>query len=251
MTTHADTTCEFLPWDSEFFGHRIGRVCGDTMDQGLAQAADRWAIENSIRTLYFLARSDDPATTRTAEKHGYTLADVRMTFERAVDLAPSRAMSPASGYAIRQACLTDVPGLQKIAAAGHVGTRFANDPHFARERVQAFYSTWIALECQGRAQQVLVSASREGEPLGYISCHLGPNGTGEIGLVGVNERYRSNGLGSALVRAALSWFLSQQVRRVTVVTQGNNKPAQRLYQKNGFLTQNVQLWFHKWFPESD
>ncbi len=250
MTTHTDSTCKFLPWDSEFFGHRIGRVRGEIMDEELALAVDRWAAENSIRTLYFLAQSDAAETTCTAEKHGYRLTDVRMTFERELRVAHPEWISTASGFTIRPASLADVPHLQEIAAKGHVGTRFASDPHFPRERVRAFYSTWIDLECRGRAQQVLVAASEAGEPLGYISCHVDPNGTAEVGLVGVNESYRSNGLGSALVRSALSWFLSQQVSRVTVVTQGNNKAAQRLYQKNGFLTQNVQLWFHKWFPEN-
>jgi len=33
---------------------------------------------------------------------------------------------------------------------------------------------------------------------------------------------------------------------VTVVTQGLNVPAQRLYQKSGFLVSSVYLWYHLW-----
>jgi hypothetical protein len=31
------------------------------------------------------------------------------------------------------------------------------------------------------------------------------------------------------------------------VTQGKNIAAQRLYQKNGFLIRDLQLWYHKWY----
>lgn len=250
MRTDTVSPCEFLPWDTEFFGHRTGRVTGDILDEAKAEAVDRWAAENAIRMLYFLGRSDHPATTRVAENHGYSLVDVRITFERVLNAGSVGTVASSLGFAIRPASLADVPTLRSIAATGHVGTRFANDPHFSPERVRDFYATWIALECQGRARQVLVADPKNGTPAGYISCYLGPSATGEIGLVGVSETYRSNGLGSTLVRAALDWFESQGTRQVTVVTQGNNKPAQRLYQKNGFLTQNVQLWFHKWFPEN-
>jgi hypothetical protein len=36
-----------------------------------------------------------------------------------------------------------------------------------------------------------------------------------------------------------------------VVTQGNNLAAQRLYQTCGFLSRDLQLWYHKWYPVWD
>ncbi|HEY5912941.1 MAG TPA: GNAT family N-acetyltransferase [Verrucomicrobiae bacterium] len=246
MNTEPIPPCEFLPWDTEFFGHRIGRVHGDTLNDELASSIDKWAADNSVQTLYFLARSNDPTTTRTAESHGYSLNDIRMTFERTIRPEDPGLLGADSEVPIRAVLPEDVGGLQEMARKGHDRTRFANDPHFSRERVQAFYATWITLECQGRAQHVLV-ASGKGGPMGYISCHLSANGVGQIGLVGVSEKFRGNGIGFKLVRAALSWFGSHGARQVIVVTQGNNKGAQRLYQKCGFVTQDVQFWYHKWF----
>jgi len=36
-----------------------------------------------------------------------------------------------------------------------------------------------------------------------------------------------------------------------VVTQGRNLAAQRLYQRNGFVTASLQLWYHRWFPREN
>jgi Acetyltransferases len=81
--------------------------------------------------------------------------------------------------------------------------------------------------------------------VGYISCRVATE-TGDIGLVAVDGKCRGLGLGDQLVSQALSWFAAQGARRVTVVTQGLNVPAQRLYQKSGFLVSAVQLWYHLW-----
>ena len=43
------------------------------------------------------------------------------------------------------------------------------------------------------------------------------------------------------------WFEKQGLKRIIVVTQGRNCQAQRFYQKNGFMTDSLEYWFHKWF----
>jgi len=89
-------------------------------------------------------------------------------------------------------------------------------------------------------------AEHDARPAGYISCHLKQDGSGQIGLVGVDDGARNLGLGRQLVQSALGWFREHEAREVTVVTQGNNVAAQRLYQSSGFLTSAVQLWYHLW-----
>ncbi len=249
MRTPTDNLCELLPWDTGFFGCRIARVSGDSLDQPKAEAIEQWCAENSVAGLYFLARSDDPGTTLTAETHGYSLTDIRVTFERV--LAPEMPVPVHHGSeaAVRPVHPDDLPILQDIARSSHERTRFSNDPHFAPERVRAFYARWLELECQGRAEKVFVAVSPNQDPVGYISCHRSGS-SAEIGLVGVAPGYRGNGLGYKLVLSALSWFEGEHAKDVTVVTQGSNKAAQRLYQRCGFLTKSVQLWYHKWCPKT-
>jgi dTDP-4-amino-4,6-dideoxy-D-galactose acyltransferase len=245
--------CELLPWDTEFFHRRIGRVCADTLRPELAVQIDKWSQNNRIQGLYFLSRADDPVTLLTAGQRGFGLVDIRLTFERKVVSLPDPACSDLpAGISIRPAVPEDLAGLQTIARMAHTTTRFFNDPNFPRERVEHLYSTWIALEVQGRARIVLVAASAASQPLAYVSCHLEPRRKeGQIGLIGVSAEVRGKGVGKSLVLAAMDWFRTHEVREVTVVTQGNNRVAQRLYQQCGFLSHDLQLWYHKWYPISD
>jgi dTDP-4-amino-4,6-dideoxy-D-galactose acyltransferase len=253
MSVPDPVPCELLPWDTEFFHCRIARVCGETLRPESAAQIDDWNRCNRIRGLYFLARADDPMTIQTAEQHGFGLVDIRIAFER-VFLRPHNPAGSdlPAGVGIRPARPADLAGLQAIARTAHTTTRFFNDPHFPRQRVEDLYSTWIAQEVQGRAQTVLVAVRAANPPLGYVSCHLDPvRGEGLIGLVGVSAEVRGRGIGKSLVLAAMDWFRTQEAREVTVVTQGNNQAAQRLYQQCGFLSRDLQLWYHKWYPILD
>jgi ribosomal protein S18 acetylase RimI-like enzyme len=84
--------------------------------------------------------------------------------------------------------------------------------------------------------------------VGYITCDIENNRRiGRISLVGVDESAARMGIGSSLVYSALNWFYKEKIPKVIVITQGRNYDAQRLYQKCGFKTISVQLWYHKWF----
>lgn len=238
-----EAPAELLAWDTDFFRRRIARVRGDTLDEARASHLAEWCRSNRVECLYFLARAGDSETIRSAEKHGFNLVDVRVTLERKTGAAENAVL--AGG--IRPARAADVPVLQSVARTAHTDTRFFSDVHFSRERAEDLYATWIALECQGRAQAVWVAASPADDPLGYISCHIdSERRTGQVGLVGISEGSRGRGIGKNLVFAGFNWLAAQGVTDVTVVTQGCNIAAQRLYQRCGFITKNLQFWYHKW-----
>jgi dTDP-4-amino-4,6-dideoxy-D-galactose acyltransferase len=231
--------CEYLAWDSQFFGFRIGRLGDHSLTSESAAEAQHWAQANRIDCLYFLAGSDDPQTVSVAQNSGFELVDIRITLDRNVD-------GPREGTtAVRPFQRQDEAALRTMARLSHRDSRFYFDGRFPKERCDALYETWIRRSLEGWADAVFVADC--GAPAGYISCHLGSPGTGSIGLFAVGPEYQHRGLGGQLITAALEYFRKNGVQRVTVVTQGRNTAAQRAYQRNGFLTQSVQLWYHRWF----
>jgi ribosomal protein S18 acetylase RimI-like enzyme len=140
----------------------------------------------------------------------------------------------------------DVEALRVMAATNHDDTRFFHDRHFPRERSRELYARWIEKSCHGAAAAVLV-AERQGQLLGYLTMLQPAPGCGQIGLCGVAPTARGMGLGRALVAEAQRWFHGQGLMQATVVTQGRNLNATRLYERSGFITEHLQLWFHRWF----
>ncbi len=240
----SEAVCEFLPWDSEHFGFRIGRVLGDTLDANNVVAIDEWARVEGIRCLYFLARPDDAMTIRLARQHHYSLVDVRMTLAMRLGAPEPRAVPVRE---IRAAGERDVPILEQIAEGSYVDSRYYFDPGYTEELCSALYRRWIRNSVEGYADRVLTIVDG-GHPAGFITCHLEQQGTrGRIGLVGVGGGHRGAGLGAALVAAAVAWFTGEGAGALSVVTQGRNIAAQRLYQGAGFRTTAVGLYHHRWF----
>jgi dTDP-4-amino-4,6-dideoxy-D-galactose acyltransferase len=233
--------CRYLSWDSGHFGVRIGRVNATRLTAALLADIDRWANSHSIDCLYFLAEPD-PLTMRLAAGMGFRFVDARTTFEAQLP----RPASSEETRSIRPATLDDIPDLRRIAGESHRDSRFYVDGNFPPAACDEMYRIWIERSCrEPEFAGVVFVAERERCPVGYISCRVATE-TGDIGLVAVDGKCRGLGLGDQLVSQALSWFAAQGARRVTVVTQGLNVPAQRLYQKSGFLVSAVQLWYHLW-----
>jgi len=240
--------CEHLLWDTDFFGTQIARLVPTTVNTAEIREAMGWAAKNRIDCLYFLCDANNPESVRLAERQGFRLVDIRVT--KAITLAAgSRLTCVFDKNAIRPAAAEDIPVLKAIAGVSHNDSRFFFDQGFNRSRCAALYEYWIEKSCNGWADAVFVTC-QDDQPVGYITCHRDRPDLGRIGLMAVASQAQGRGLGTSLVHAALGWFTEQHVLRVTVVTQGRNIGAQRLYERCGFVTIAVGLWYHGWAPFS-
>lgn len=249
MNSTPQAPCEILDWDTDFFGFRIARASTDTLTPESVQSLDNFCHQNQVHGLYFLSTIHDAPTVRLAEANDFHMVDIRLTFEKKLpgNNQPLAEQGGDQTLIIRASRAEDVDSLVKISENSYVDSRFYFDTHFPRHLAEALYQTWIKVSCEGWAEMVLV-AELDRLPLGYITCHVDrEQKTGKIGLVGVSSQAQGRGLGKELVNNASHWFAAQGMEKVTVVTQGRNLIAQRLYQRCGFITQNIQLWYHKWY----
>ena len=231
-----------LPWDSKLFDCRIARVRGDLLTADLCRTIDRWAGEHRVDLLYFLARPDDRQTTEMAEANGYQLVDVRMTLERSLN-AEFKPETNCTAT-IRPAASADRDALIALARQSHQGTRFYFDSRIPREKADELYAAWMARDLGGD----VVVAERNGQIVGYVTFAYDPRSTvGNKGLTAVAASQRGGGIGRALMATALQAMRDRGAKRVTVVTQGRNLAAQRLYGRCGFIACNLQLYYHRWF----
>ncbi len=243
-------------WDSAFFGVTIAQVTTKHPTADALADAVREADQASIDCLYFLAEATDPSSIRAAEATGFSLVDIRLTLDCLVDQSSRRLKPPRYDtdtprglksplHEIRPARPADVPRLKELARVSHNNTRFYLDSRFDRDRCGELYAVWIERSVAGELADVVWVVEVNGGPCGYLTAKTKQDG-GTIGLVAVDVACRGRGYGDALLGAALTWAAAAGLASLSVVTQGGSAAAIRFYQRAGFLTRAVELWYHRW-----
>jgi dTDP-4-amino-4,6-dideoxy-D-galactose acyltransferase len=245
MSTSQSPECSLLEWDSAFFGYPIARLYDRHVDGNLLAEAFDWCHARAVRCLYYLAPAGDAPSLLAAQAAGMQFIDVRLTLARTI----ASEQDWASGVVVSPATDGDRIALVKLAPDLARVSRFSADPRFGKEAAARLYEIWLT----SKADAVFVTHSRmSGSISGCTTCIVEPDGTGVISLMVVKPENHGRDLGLALCTAALHWFADCGCVRAQVVTQGHNVASQRVYQRAGFLTHSVEVWFHKWFePRPD
>jgi GNAT superfamily N-acetyltransferase len=240
--------CQFLEWDSDFFGVRIARLKAARLSVSSLKSVDDWCDQESIDCLYFLSDSDDPQTIWLAEEHDFHLVEIRITMEKSLkDWDPSTRPKAAKEAQIRPVQPADIPILQEIARTSYVDSRFYFDRNFSESQWSSYYATWVKKSCEGGADLALV-AELEGRVKGYITGLIDKEkDQGIYELTGVDPSVRRSGIGQELFRSGLDWYVQHGIDYLWVATQGRNVTTQRMIQRHGFISKSCQLYYHKWF----
>jgi len=234
-----------LPWDSRFFGLRIGQLEAVRLTSSVAQDAIAWSQKNEIRCLYYLAEKQDAATRRTAALNQFKPQCLRLTYERRTE---RRAIAPA--VPIRPARPADFAALRATLPAAAAGSRFRKDRHFPKNSGSKLYTLWLQRSIQGQFDEVVLAAFLNKRPVGLISLKRLSKSIGQIGLLSVAARAQRRGIGRALVEAGLDWLAQRGVAKVRVATHGEHELAQKLYEGTGFRRVSCAVWYHRWFPHT-
>jgi ribosomal protein S18 acetylase RimI-like enzyme len=229
---------EELEWDSSFFGVRIGRVRGGVVVGELTQALTE-ADERGIRCLYLLAPAADLRFLDTAQEHGFRVRDVRVELARAV-----AGHAAAMRRGLRPGRPQDLERLGPLARSAFRGTRFFADPGFSQERSAELYVEWLRRGLSGAGERVTLVG---GDLSGFLVCEIDETASeGRISLIAVSAEVSGQGFAETLMEGAGHAFREHGLARASVVSQGHNVAALRLYERLGYRTETVSLWLHRW-----
>jgi TDP-D-fucosamine acetyltransferase len=182
--------------------------------------------------------ADESRRIRAAEEAGLRLVDVGIDLGMKLDGRRAPAVASAE---VRGHLATDVEDLCQIAGDVFGYSRFAADPFFTPDQVGAFYRQWLRNLCNGLAGVVLVATFAD-EIAGFVSCAL-DGSVARIPLIATSDAYRRQGIGRALIGAALRWSTAAGAQTLRVKTQAANYPALVLYERMGFTIASSELTF--------
>lgn len=230
-----------LPFDTSVFGMPMARldgVWGD--DEALVQEFPKWLAERDAEGLRHLAAripSGLPQPIRFLEAHDFRYVDALITFEW-----KRRNYREVEGVEVAQASDAEAVGALSVAAFNL--NRFTSDPNLAREGVDLMHRTWAMNNLNGRADRNWVV--RKGARLaGFIQCLDRPSeDCARIDLIAVDADFRGQGIGESLVETFVAHY-SPLRARLLVGTQGANRGAMRLYERCGFLGDDLDLTLHR------
>ena len=86
-----------------------------------------------------------------------------------------------------------------------------------------------------------------GQITGFVSGMLLGGGRAKLSLIAVRSDARKQGLGRTLVSGVMRTALEMGATSIETVTQGRRADAVRLYESQGFRTESIEIWFHRWF----
>jgi ribosomal protein S18 acetylase RimI-like enzyme len=216
-------------------------------DTALADALEQARLQG-IHLLYWAIAPERQPAEDLLRAYTGSLVDRKTTWVATLPSGTRNGHAP-TGFSIdefpRGPALTS---LRDLAVTAGAYSRFRVDSRVPVEKWRSLFHLWMERSTKREmADQVLV-VRPEASPSdiqGVVTVAKGKRDY-RIGLIAVNEVVRGVGLGTHLLYAAHDWLIGNSVRVVTVVTQGDNQPACRLYERAGYRILNVKHIYHFW-----
>lgn len=231
-----------LDFDTRLFGAQLGSIVrtghGQPTSRELTELVSQ-ARHDGYQHLIFRAAAEDSHSIWAAEQAGLKLVDIGVdsTFTFGSTPLPEQPATPH----VRAARPADMAPLQDLAATAFVRSRFVVDPFFSPQANVKLHREWVKNLFGGLAQAIFV-CEIDGHLAGFVSNSVNQQ-EARIPLIATNGTYRRQGIGKALVAAALNWSAQQGVPVAHVKTQAHNYPALALYHRAGYVVSKTELTF--------
>src|SRR5690606_2664394 len=125
-------------------------------------------------------------------------------------------------------------------------SRFKVDNNFSNNEYEKLYSEWLIGSINKRLATDIIVKRLDGKIVGFVTLTKKNVELADIGLVAVDSSYRGKGIGKELIFQVISLAKSQGYKKIQVVTQLDNRPANNLYKKCGFKKFSLTFIYHIW-----
>lgn len=244
-------TLQRLAWDTGHFGWETAAITATRLSDGELRSHLTLARSLGIRLVYWRSCPAQPPSAAVLDAWAGELTDRKTTFQA----DPTHWRSHSAVRRVADVTVTEWPRgepsgeLLELAVIAGTHSRFHKDRRISEDQFRGLYETWMRRSTSGDlADRVFVAMHESDGAIGMVTAKLRET-IGEIGLVAVQESCQGHGIGEALMRRALDWFDEVRASAAVVVTQQDNAPACRMYDRLGFTVTDVSNVYHFWPQE--
>lgn len=233
-----------MKWDSDFFEFPVAFISSKYLSDTIHNYIDFFTHRNKIRLVEYLCNCHDDISVKVAEKNNFHFTDIRITFD--INLAQHYEINNGTNFVFGLANNSHLFELKELTKDMYKDSRYFFDGNFPIEKINDFYSQWIEKAVLGIFDHECYCLYDASKPIAFCTIRYTKAHAVHIGLFGVHKEYSGQGLGKILLHNVFNKLATNNIKKMFVVTQGRNYPAQRLYQSVGFKTFSTELWYHKW-----
>lgn len=181
-------------------------------------------------------------------KYNFLFISIRNTYKLNISSYTQKKIELEEGYKLfsyqeNKSIITPAV-IDHFANTMKKGRRYEKDRRFNQDDVTSLYKKWLENSFFNNYVQEIFLVTYNDTICGFISIKTKDN-SAYIDLLAVDEKYRGKKLGSNLLKKALSWIIDKGVKDIYLVTEGENIPANALYQRYNFVISNIDLVFHR------
>lgn len=233
---------EYLPWDSEFFDLRVGRI---SIKNGfpieLLTSEIEKAREEGYELLYVFLSKNQNLTNQFLTDNNGKLVDKKVIYELTISKVQSNKHIEVEDY--KEVELHSE--LLNLAYLSGRCSRFLLDEKITENLFKKLYKEWIIKSLSGKLADKVFVAKDKNQIIGFVTLKI-KNGVGEIGLIAVSEKAQGKKVGTKLMDACVHYLHENSIETLIVSTQIINNHACGFYENYGFTVKSITTVYHFW-----
>ena len=246
-----------LEFDSQVLGIPTARLTYDGEDEEMLLRAMKECEERGIELLFWTAPSVSPSIEAMCKRDGHFIDGGRVVYSgtwNTEDICSLQSAFSSSEVSVEKFTGSEVThDLRSLAILAGVCSRFSMDPKIKKTQMEALYGKWIENIVSGAhahesdptnydptavAHVMFVATHPSGKQVGFVALKV----CGEVmkgSLMSVSPAFQGCRIGTGLVAKCIQWGQDHGLTRCEIITQGQNTPARKVYQKFGFSHTDV------------
>ena len=226
----SDFQIQKLTWDSTFFGYKIGKA------EANSTLNNKQLLESIEKSSYDMVQVFSNQNLGSSFK--YNPIDVKLTFSKKVPTATTN-----NPY-IKSVTKDLNRALVKLATEAGIYSRYKTDKNL-QLKFEEMYEIWMNKSLKRELAAEVFVFQDENRINGMVTINKKLK-KAEIGLIAVDNKVQSKGIGTQLLQSVENWALKHNLENICVETQEENYNACQFYEKNNYKISDKTYIYHIW-----